>query len=645
MANVKIKIEDENYTNYIVGSDEQVQLKMEDSQPNEESVMAMNSFMKQLAEASKLPLDIACFLIERAGLEPEVERWFRRANDDIVKYLAGRIQFCAMEILRENDLPWDHMDDVERTKALLKDLHFVKLEMEQAETLEQMDCLPVKIEPVETDMDTFVEASKVDLERKAALQQFGIPWNNPTKIASPLPHQKYLKRNIDNVPRFANKAKVQDDPFVPTFVQPGKLNYAAAQVDHLFRTGRVFMFHRHDAHRAGLHWDLRLEHRGGLKSWAVPKGPHLDPRRIRLAVETSEHNKDYGRYEGVIPRNRYGAGSVQVFEMGIFEVVDKVARDRANNDSDVEDLLGNEDWDAEQEEILDEMVDDLVSGRVQCRGNVPLDPVKLKAALKKKLLRQQRLFDEGWQAGHLSLYFYGLRLQGHYSLMRSTSKEGNALRMNLKSWINVTKYAENPDTYELFASEGSHWILVKKKDVFSQTKNVEVVDVGLGLKSVLTGRSVGQIIQQEPENKWWSWHRNLQEYKHKVADAHRIAKSARVTTPPTSPVRRLLPKRQHPSLNEKGRDGGEPMAKVEPKLPDDDVELIADHELPKARFVRGSHFYAWKRRFLLGQETAQPQRKKPKKQPPRIMNTSESEREREEHDRELRRRSRKRRKL
>jgi len=109
---------------------------------------------------------------------------------------------------------------------------------------------------------------------------------------------------------YAKKRRFENTPEPP----PGESSKTGAN---------YFCVQRHDATR--LHYDFRLEMDGVLKSWAVPKGPTLDPGLRHFAAMVEDHPIDYGGFEGNIPAGNYGAGSVMLWDRGTFELLGGVA--------------------------------------------------------------------------------------------------------------------------------------------------------------------------------------------------------------------------------------------------------------------------------------------------------------------------------
>src|SRR5271169_2354264 len=114
-------------------------------------------------------------------------------------------------------------------------------------------------------------------------------------------------KGVMSLDEYAAKRRFEKTPEPPP---SGKKSKPAAKP--------YFCVQRHDATR--LHYDFRLEIDGVLKSWAVPKGPSLNPSDKRLAVQTEDHPLEYGKFHGEIPAGHYGEGQVSIWDNGTFEM-------------------------------------------------------------------------------------------------------------------------------------------------------------------------------------------------------------------------------------------------------------------------------------------------------------------------------------
>jgi DNA ligase D-like protein (predicted 3'-phosphoesterase) len=95
---------------------------------------------------------------------------------------------------------------------------------------------------------------------------------------------------------------------------------------------KTYMIHKHNA--SHLHYDLRLEFNKVLKSWAIPKQPPRIKNLKRLAIEVEDHPLSYATFEGTIPEGNYGAGKVEIWDNGTYELIEK------NKDSIVVEING-----------------------------------------------------------------------------------------------------------------------------------------------------------------------------------------------------------------------------------------------------------------------------------------------------------------
>src|ERR1700744_2791354 len=109
------------------------------------------------------------------------------------------------------------------------------------------------------------------------------------------------------------------------YKQKRKFNDTPEPEGKTTKAGSKLIFTIQPHHASHLHYDFRLELNSTLKSWAVPKGPSLNPKDRRLAMMVEDHPVDYANFEGDIPEGNYGAGHVDVWDHGTYEPIDEDA--------------------------------------------------------------------------------------------------------------------------------------------------------------------------------------------------------------------------------------------------------------------------------------------------------------------------------
>lgn len=105
------------------------------------------------------------------------------------------------------------------------------------------------------------------------------------------------------------------------FSGEGKTNEPKGKASSSNSKKLIFVIHEH--HATHLHWDLRLEMDGVLKSWAVPKSPPESKGTKRLAIQVEDHPLEYANFHGTIPEGNYGAGEVKIWDKGNYELLKK----------------------------------------------------------------------------------------------------------------------------------------------------------------------------------------------------------------------------------------------------------------------------------------------------------------------------------
>jgi DNA ligase D-like protein (predicted ligase)/DNA ligase D-like protein (predicted 3'-phosphoesterase) len=182
-------------------------------------------------------------------------------------------------------------------------------------------------ENLESMLKTFEPLQAKDKTLEEVDAQEEIVWLKPETVCQ-VAYQNFTKDGRLRMPRFlgirddklpseCTLDQIMQDSLQPYFTRRDFKVTPEPTATVIGKDGRTFVVQEHHARR--LHYDLRLEKNGVLKSWAVPKGIPEQPGDKRLAVETEDHPMEYQSFEGTIPEGQYGAGTVKIFDKGTYE--------------------------------------------------------------------------------------------------------------------------------------------------------------------------------------------------------------------------------------------------------------------------------------------------------------------------------------